>query len=388
MVTLLSTLRFRHVAAVSALLTVLAGCSGQESGGGQGAPGGQPQPTPVGVVTVQSQRLELTDTLPGRVSAFRTAEIRPQVNGIILERFFNEGAEVKEGDKLYQIDPTLYKANVESAKAQLAVAKANAYAANLTAKRYKELSVKSAISDQEVDDSEANAKQADAQVKAAEAALRTAEVNLSYTEIRAPISGIIGRSTITEGALVSAQQATELTVIRQLKPVYVDIRRPAASLVRMRNPDLSRNVTVELDDDGTPFEETGKLQFSDVSVDEGTGSVNVRVLFDNASGTLLPGMFVRAKVPSALIEEAVLAPQTSVIRQPAGGTVVYLVGEGNKVEIHNVKVTRAIGDQWLVQSGLSAGDKVIISGLQAVQMAQRMSPPGTPIVVSPEEAKR
>ena len=242
--TLFSTFRLRHIAVVSALLTVLAGCSEQEAGGAQGA---QSQPPAVGYITVSSQRLELTDTLPGRVSAYRTAEIRPQVNGIILERFFDEGAHVNEGDKLYQIDPTLYKANVESAKAQLAVAKANAYAANLTAKRYKELATKSAISDQEVDDSEANAKQADAQVKAAEAALRTAQVNLSYTEITAPISGIIGRSTITEGALVSAQQANPLTVIRQLQPTYVDIKRPAASLIRMKNPDLSRDVTVELD---------------------------------------------------------------------------------------------------------------------------------------------
>ncbi|MAK90507.1 MAG: efflux transporter periplasmic adaptor subunit [Oceanospirillaceae bacterium] len=384
--TLVSTLRLRHIAAVSALITVLAGCGGQESGGEQGGQG-QPQAAAVGYVTVGSERLELTDTLPGRVSAYRIAEIRPQVNGIILERFFEEGAAVKEGDKLYQIDPTLYKANVESAKAQLAVAKANAYAANLTAKRYKELSKKSAISDQEVDDSEANAKQADAQVKAAEAALRTAEVNLSYTEIRAPISGIIGRSTITEGALVSAQQATQLTVIRQLKPVYVDIKRPAASLIRMKNPDLSRDVTVELDD-GTPFAETGKLQFSDVSVDEGTGSVNVRVLFDNADGTLLPGMFVRAQVPSALIEEAILAPQAAVVRQATGETVVYLVTEDNTAVVHNVKVTRAIGDKWLVQSGLSNGDRIIVSGLQAVQSAQRMGPPGAPVAVNPEEATR
>ena len=382
--TLFSTFRLRHIAVVSALLTVLAGCSEQEAGGAQGA---QSQPPAVGYITVSSQRLELTDTLPGRVSAYRTAEIRPQVNGIILERFFDEGAHVNEGDKLYQIDPTLYKANVESAKAQLAVAKANAYAANLTAKRYKELATKSAISDQEVDDSEANAKQADAQVKAAEAALRTAQVNLSYTEITAPISGIIGRSTITEGALVSAQQANPLTVIRQLQPTYVDIKRPAASLIRMKNPDLSRDVTVELDD-GTPYGETGQLKFADVSVDEGTGSVNVRVLFENKDNTLLPGMFVRAQVPSALIEDAILSPQAAVIRQPTGETVVYLVGEDNQLQVHNVKVTRAIGDKWLVQSGLQEGDRVIISGLQQVQMAQRMSPPGTPLTVNPEEAKR
>ena len=155
----------------------------------------------------------------------------------------------------------------------------------------------------------------------------------------------------------------------------------------MKNPDLSRDVTVELDD-GTPFAETGKLQFSDVSVDEGTGSVNVRVLFDNADGTLLPGMFVRAQVPSALIEEAILAPQAAVVRQATGETVVYLVTEDNTAVVHNVKVTRAIGDKWLVQSGLSNGDRIIVSGLQAVQSAQRMGPPGAPVAVNPEEATR
>ncbi len=380
----MTSFRLRLAAVTSLMLMTLAGCSEQQGGT---APGAQSQPPAVGVVTMSSERLELTDTLPGRVSAYRTAEIRPQVNGIILKRFFAEGAYVEEGDKLYQIDPTLYKANVESAKAQLAVAKANAYAANLTAKRYKELATKSAISAQEVDDSEANAKQADAQVKAAEAALRTAEVNLGYTEITAPISGVISRSTITEGALVSAQQATPLTVIRQLQPVYVDIKRPAPSLIRMKNPNLSRDVTVELDD-GTPFGETGKLQFADASVDEGTGSVNVRVLFENKDNTLLPGMFVRAQVPSALIEEAVLAPQAAVVRQPTGETVVYLVDDNNQVQIHNVKVTRAIGDKWLVQSGLQAGERAIISGLQKLQMMQRMMPPGTPLVVNPEEATR
>lgn len=380
----MTSFRLRLAAVTGLVLMALAGCSEQQGGA---APGAQSQPPAVGVVTMSSERLELTDTLPGRVSAYRTAEIRPQVNGIILKRFFAEGAYVKEGDKLYQIDPTLYKANVESAKAQLAVAKANAYAANLTAKRYKELATKSAISAQEVDDSEANAKQADAQVKAAEAALRTAEVNLGYTEITAPISGVISRSTITEGALVSAQQANPLTVIRQLQPVYVDIKRPAASLIRMKNPDLSRDVTVELDD-GTPFGETGKLQFADASVDEGTGSVNVRVLFENKDNTLLPGMFVRAQVPSALIEEAVLAPQAAVVRQPTGETVVYLVDDNNQVQIHNVKVTRAIGDKWLVQSGLQVGDRAIISGLQKLQMMQRMMPPGAPLVVNPEEATR
>ncbi|MAY15893.1 MAG: efflux transporter periplasmic adaptor subunit [Oceanospirillaceae bacterium] len=334
-------------------------------------------PPAVDVVTLKSETLELKDTLAGRVSAFRTAEIRPQVNGIILKRFFDEGATVKAGDKLYQIDPSLYQAALASAEAQLTVAEANAYAARLKAKRYKELSKKSAISAQEVDDSEAAAKQADAQVKAAQAEVRSAKVNLGYTEITAPISGVIGRSTITEGALVSAQQATALTTIRQLTPIYVDIQRPAASLMRMKNPSLSRNVTVELDD-GTPYADVGELQFADVSVDQGTGTVNVRAQFENKDALLLPGMFVRANVPSALIENAILVPQQAIVRQANATTTAYVLDDANVVSLRGVEVTRAIGDKWLVKVGLNAGDRVIISGLQKVK-------PG--ITVAPEEAK-
>lgn len=368
-------IRYRLLlAAASAALLTLAGCSEQQAAAPQTM---QMPPPAVDVVTLQSQPLELKDTLAGRVSAFRTAEIRPQVSGIILKRFFEEGATVNAGDKLYQIDPTLYQAALASAEAQLTVAEANAYAANLKAKRYKELSKKSAISAQEVDDSEAAAKQADAQVKAAQAAVRSAKVNLGYTEITAPIPGVISRSTITEGALVSAQQATALTTIRQLSPVNVDIQRPAASLVKMKNPSLSRIVTVELDD-GTPHSESGELQFADVSVDPGTGTVNVRAQFENKDALLLPGMFVRANVPSQRIENALLVPQVAIIRQANAVTTAMVVNDSNTVEMRVVEVSRAIDDQWLVKSGLRHGDRVIVSGLQKVK-------PG--IVVAPEEAK-
>ncbi|MDF1762752.1 MAG: efflux RND transporter periplasmic adaptor subunit, partial [Oleibacter sp.] len=249
---------------ITAVVVTLVGCS-QEQENNQSQP--QMPPPAVEVVTLSSERLELVDTLPGRVSAYRTAEIRPQVSGIILKRFFEEGATVKKGDKLYQIDPTLYASELASAEAQLAVANANAYSAKLRDERYQKLS-QSAISAQEITDADAAAKQTAAQVKAAEANVQRAKVNLGYTKITAPIDGVIGRSTITEGALVSAQQALPLTMIQQLSPIYVDIKRPAAALLRMGEAGLSNKVKVSLDD-GTEFDEVGERQFSDAMVDEG-----------------------------------------------------------------------------------------------------------------------
>lgn len=366
--------RYQLPLALSALLA-LAGCGQQQAGG---AAAMQMPPPAVEVATLNTTTIELTDLLPARVSAFRSAEIRPQVNGIITKRFFEEGATVKAGDKLYQIDPALYEATLASAKAQLAVAQANAHAAKLKADRYVKLSKQQAISEQELVDSEAAAKQTEAQVQAAKAAVQSAQVNLSYTEIKAPIPGIISRSSITEGALVSAQQATALTVIRQLSPIYVDIQRPAASLMSMKDTGLSRSVSIELDD-GTQHAEVGTLQFADVSVDPSTGTVNVRALFDNKDGNLLPGMFVRANVPSVHIENALLVPQKAVIRQANSVTTAFVVNDKNEVEMRVVAVTRAIGEYWLVKAGLQAGDRVIVSGLQKVQ---------TGIVVAPEEVKQ
>lgn len=349
---------------------VLSGCGDKQAGGDAAM---QMPPPGVEVVTLSTQTVELTDLLPARVSAFRSAEIRPQVNGIITKRYFEEGAIVAKGDKLYQIDPSLYQAQLESAQAQLAVAEANAYSAKLKADRYKKLSKNSSISQQELDDSEALAKQTQAQVKAAQAAVRSAKVNLSYTEITAPISGIISRSNITEGALVSAQQANPLTIIRQISPVYVDIQRPAASLMSMKDPALSRDITIELDD-GSEHKETGHLQFADVSVDPTTGTVNVRALFDNEDSSLLPGMFVRAKVPSTHIEEALMVPQRAVIRQANSVTTALVVNDENIAELRVVVVTRAINDQWLVKSGLKAGERVVVTGLQKVQTGSPVTP--------------
>lgn len=356
---------------LAALVVALSAC--QEEQAQQAAAAPQMPPAAVDVVEVTPQSYQVTETLSGRVSAYRVAEIRPQVSGIILKRYFEEGTRVKAGDKLYQIDPTLYQANLESAKANLAVAEANAYSARLRADRYAELSKKSAISRQDVDDSAAQAKQAEAQIKAARAAVQTAQVNLGYTEITAPISGVISRSNITEGALVSAQQATPLTVIRQVSPVYVDVQAPAIKVMGMKKDDVSPDVTLELQD-GSKFDETGTIQFADVGVDEGTGTVNVRSLFANQDGLLLPGMFVRARIASDQIDDAILIPQKAVTRNPDGSTTVLVVDDTNTVQLRPVVVTRAVDNQWVVTSGLSEGQRVIVAGLQKVQPGAKAAP--------------
>lgn len=363
--------RYKLPLAFSAVL-LLAGCGGKDNQTEQASVAQMP-PTAVEVETISTSTLELSDLLPARVSAFRSAEIRPQVTGIITKRYFEEGAYVESGDKLYQIDPTLYEAALASAKAQLAVTEANAYAAKVKAERYAKLIKQRAISDQELVDAEAASKQADAQIQAAKAAVRSAEINLGYTAIKAPISGVISRSTITEGALVSAQQANALTVIRQLSPIYVDIQRPAAEIMSMRDASLSRDVNIELDD-GTTFPEIGALQFSDVGVDPSTGTVNVRAIFANKDRQLLPGMFVRAQVPSIRIENALLVPQRAVTRQANSATTVFVVNDNNEVEMRQIVVTRAVNGSWLVKTGLHEGERVIVTGLLKVQHGMVVSP--------------
>lgn len=367
---LLQRIPSQTAAAACGVLLLLSGCS-QSSDTEAGF--GQMPPPSVETLTLSKQTLDLTDSLPGRISAIRTAEIRPQVSGIILRRYFTEGATVSAGDKLYQIDPTLYQAALASAEAQLAVAEANAYAAQLKAQRYRQLSQTAAVSAQELDESEAAAKQTQAQVAAAKASVRSARINLSHTEITAPIDGVIGRSNITEGALVSAQQANALATIRQLSPVYVDIQRPAAAVMRMRTQPLARTVTLELDD-GSDYPEVGELQFSDISVDQSTGTVNVRAQFDNADGFLLPGMFVRTQVPSARLEHAILVPQQAITRQSSAIASALVVNADNIVEYRVVDVNRAIGNQWLIKHGLEEGERIIVSGLQKVQPGATVNP--------------
>jgi membrane fusion protein (multidrug efflux system) len=356
---------------LAALVLTLSACQEEEQQAASAAK--QMPPTGVDVVQLAPQSFELADTLAGRVTAYRVAEIRPQVTGIILKRFFNEGAKVKAGDKLYQIDSTLYEAELSSARAQLAVAEANAYSARLKAERYKELSRTSAISRQDVDDSQASWKQSEAQIKLAEAAVRSAEINLGYTKITAPISGVISRSSITEGALVSAQQEGALTVIRQISPIYVDVQSPAVKVMGMKSSASSLDVSLALQD-GSTYSETGKIQFTDVGVDQGTGTVNIRTLFDNKNGLLLPGMFVRANIAHDRVENAILVPQKAVSRNPDSTTTVMVVGADNVVQPRPVVVTRAVGDQWLVSSGLQVGEQVVVAGLQKIRAGATVAP--------------
>ncbi len=342
----------------------LGGCS---KSGQQQAQADQP-PTPVDVVTLTLTETKLTSTHPGRVIAFRTAEIRPQVSGIIIKRLFKEGAYVEAGTQLYLIDPASYEAELATAKGELAVAQANEHSARLKAQRYRTLVSTKAVSQQEADEVEAAWKSAQAEVKAAEARVKSAQINVDYTLISAPISGIISRSAFTEGALVSAQQETALATIHQLSPVYVDIQQPVVELLKMKRlPALKvPSVTLQLED-GTSYGEAGKLQFSEVSVNMGTGTVNTRAVFENNGGLLLPGLFVRATIVSESLEQAILAPQQGIARQPNGATTALVVNEAGIVETRSVEVVRAIKDKWLVKSGLAEGDRLVVSGLQKIK---------------------
>lgn len=354
---------------IGATLLGLAGC--QDSGEQVGA---TPPPTTVDVVTLNGTSVDITETYAARVAAYRSAEIRPQVGGIILARSFEEGSHVDAGDLLYQIDPAVYKAELASAKSELAVAEANAQSARLLAKRYSELVKSSAVSRQEADNADAAWKQAQAQIQAAEAAVQSAQINLDYTRITAPISGVISRSSVTEGALVSAAQANALATIRQLSPVYVDIRQPASSVMSMKRGDqTTADVHLQLED-GSKLDEAGTLKFSESSVDEGTGTVNVRAIFENQQELLLPGMFVRASVVVERLENVLMAPQRGIVRLPDGSTQALIVNADNTVEKRPVEVGRAIGDKWVVLAGLAEGDRLVISGLQKVSAGAVVNP--------------
>ena len=352
---------------------LLAGC-GDKGEAGQGA--GEMPPAAVDVVTLHAAPLQLMSGLTGRTAPLRVAEVRPQVNGIILKRLFTEGSDVKAGQLLYQIDPAVYQAAVASAKANLAKAQANEQSARLKAQRYAELVKVKAISRQEYDDADAAWKQQVAEIGAAKAALQSANINLAYTKITAPISGRIGKSAVTEGALVTAQQADSLTSISQLDPMYVDVRQSTADLLRLKRQvaagklvqDESKGAKVRFQlEDGSQYSEEGSLQFSDVTVDETTGMVTLRVLVPNPHDLLLPGMFMRATLQEGERPQGLLVPQTAVTRTPKGGATVMVVTADNKVELREVQLSRVVGDSWVVESGLDAGEKVIVAGLQKVK---------------------
>ncbi|EBM3615285.1 multidrug efflux pump subunit AcrA [Salmonella enterica subsp. enterica serovar Corvallis] len=336
--------------------------------------GGQQMPE-VGVVTLKTEPLQITTELPGRTVAYRIAEVRPQVSGIILKRNFVEGSDIEAGVSLYQIDPATYQATYDSAKGDLAKAQAAANIAELTVKRYQKLLGTQYISKQEYDQALADAQQATAAIVAAKAAVETARINLAYTKVTSPISGRIGKSSVTEGALVQNGQASALATVQQLDPIYVDVTQSSNDFLRLKqelaNGSLKQeNGKAKVDlvtSDGIKFPQSGTLEFSDVTVDQTTGSITLRAIFPNPDHTLLPGMFVRARLQEGTKPTALLVPQQGVTRTPRGDATVLVVGADNKVETRQIVASQAIGDKWLVTDGLKAGDRVVVSGLQKVR---------------------
>lgn len=335
-------------------------------------------------MTVQTQRIDLTTELSGRVAASLTAEVRPQVGGIIQTRLFTEGADVTAGEVLYQIDPSSYQAAYDGAKAALAKAQAHLTPVELKAVRYQELVKSEAVSQQDVDDVSAALKLAQAEIEAATAALETARIQLTYTQVTAPISGRIGRSSVTNGALVTALQAVPLATIQQLDPVFVDVTQSSNEMLRLRKALESgqlghgenQSKAVLLLDDGTTYPQPGILKFTEAFVEPSTGSVTLRTLFPNPQQTLLPGMFVRTVLEEAVKHDAMLVPQRGVTRNPAGMAMVMLVGADEKVVPRVIHVDRCVGENWLVSDGLQVGDRVIMEGLQKAR-------PGTPVKAGP-----
>ncbi|EJL91093.1 efflux RND transporter periplasmic adaptor subunit [Pantoea sp. GM01] len=360
---------------------VLTGCDDNKS-----QQAAQQQPPEVGVVTLKNEPLKITTELPGRTSAFRVAEVRPQVSGIILKRNFVEGSDVKAGQSLYQIDPATYQAAYDSAKADLAQAEANARVAQLTITRYKPLLGTKYISQQDYDTAAGTAAQTAAAAQAARANVETARINLAYTKVTSPISGRIGKSSVTEGALVSNGQTTALATVQQLDPMYVDVTQSSDDFLRLRaelesgqlkQNDGKANVTL-LMQNGSAYSQSGTLEFSDVSVDETTGSITLRAIFPNPDNRLLPGMFVRARLDEGTNPTALLVPQQGVTRTPTGQATAMVVGADNKVESRNITANQAFGDKWLVTEGLKEGDRVITTGIQRAKPGAQVTPQEVP----------
>ena len=359
---------------------LLAGCDRRPQ---QGPPSmGPPKVT---VVTVQTGEVMLTTKLPGRTSAFRVAEIRPQINGLILERLFEEGSDVKAGQVLYQIDPAPFQAALDNADAALSRAKANLPPILARAERYKELLTDKAVSQQDYDDTVAAIKQIQAEIESWKAQVKTARINLGYTKITAPIAGRIGRSNVTMGAIVTAYQPVALATIQQLDPIYVDVPQSTTDLFRLKSrlqkgllnqQGKDQNKVKLILEDHTAYPLDGTLQFSDITVDQTTGSVTLRALFPNPDGVLLPGMFVRAMIKEGINKQAILIPQQGVSRNPKGNPFALVVDAESKAGFRPLTLDRAIGDKWLVSSGLAPGDRVIVEGLLMLR-------PGTVVNATP-----
>ncbi len=363
--------------------TMLTGCEKKKNAP---LPSGPPE---VGIIVVAPQRVTITTELPGRTSAHMIAEVRPQVGGIIQKRLFTEGSNVKSGQILYQIDPASFQAVYAGAKAALSRAEANLEPIRLKADRYRDLVKINAVSKQDYDDVSASQKLAEAEIESAKAALEAVRINLAYTKITAPISGRIGRSTVTNGALVTAGQAAPLATIQQLDSVYVDLTQSSSEMLQLKkamasgllknSANAQARVKLLLED-GSAYPLSGTLKFSEVTVDQSTGSITLRAVFPNPKQTLLPGMFVRAILEEGVNENGILIPQRGVTRNPKGEAMVMTIGAEDKVEARLIKVSRTVGDSWLVSDGLKAGDKVILEGFQKAR-------PGTQVKTVPFGSK-
>jgi membrane fusion protein, multidrug efflux system len=359
---------------VLALAAMLLAACGQE-------PAGPPPPPEVGVITLEPHKVDIVDQLPGRTTAFRVAEVRPQVTGIVQKRLFAEGSEVKAGQQLFQIDAGSYRASLSSAEAALKRAEAQAVTAKLLQERYAPLIAANAVSKQENDEAIAARARAEADVAAARAAVESARINVVYTQVLSPINGRIGRTLVTEGALVTSGQQGPLATVQQLDPIYVDITQSSTEMLRLQKQLANGELVKDGDDqaevgltleDGTVYSERGRLKVSEVSVDPGTGSVALRAVFPNPRRELLPGMFVRATLTRGTRAQALLVPQRGVTRNPKGEATVLVVDAENKVAEKVVTADRAIGSDWLITAGLAAGDRVIVDGIQKAK-------PGSPV---------
>ncbi len=365
----------RKTLLVLGLSLLLAACDGQNAGAPTSAGGEQE----VGVVTLRGQSVTLSSELTGRVNATMTSDVRPQVDGIIKQRLFTEGAEVKAGQVLYQIDPASYQANYDQAAAQLKNAQATVQSTRLKSQRYAALVKENGVSQQDADDAKAAYLAAVASVAQYQAALETARINLAYTQVRAPIGGRIGISSVTPGALVTASQTDALATIRALDPIYVDLTQSSAQLLKLRRQQaaLQRGavtpVAIKLED-GTPYAHAGKLELTEVAVDEATGSVTLRAVFPNPEHELLPGMYVHATVDNGVDPKAILAPQQGITRNAKGEATALVVDEQNNVAQRTVSAERVVGSNWLIGSGLNEGDRLIVEGTGKVTIGAAVKP--------------
>ncbi|WP_122574516.1 efflux RND transporter periplasmic adaptor subunit [Pseudomonas viridiflava] len=358
----------RNVMAAFLSISILTGC---------GKPPGGPPPSPgtpeVGVLSVQAQRVVFSTELPGRTAPFMIAEIRPQVSGIVQKRSFTEGSTVKAGQVLYLIDPATYRATYNSDLAALAKAEASLTSVRLKNERYKELAALDAVSRQDYDDAVSSLGESRADVASAKANVESSRINLAYTQVNAPITGRIGKSGITPGALVTANQTSTMATIQQLDPIYVDVTQPSAALLRLKkslsNGEIQKSgataakVRLKLED-GSLYPLEGTLEFSDVTVDQDTGAITLRAVFPNPNADLLPGMYVRAVLEEGFKEQGLLVPQQAVSRDSTGKPMAYVVGKDNTLERRELTTDRAIGDQWLISSGLHVGDQLVVDGQQ------------------------